>query len=579
MNINNISNYFSPFSNEFNQATSNFNKNLSGRQKTAAISAAVFAGIFSLGTCSFAAFRLTVEQLEKGSSKVADNVDQTAITIFQQNESDIEQITVGHDEKDYLKFLKSYFLSKNGQRYENSKPLKLNGFCVWYSSFNEKGKHLFILNIQQENAWKNRTQQQKLEISINNEGEVNGVYIDGCPMDPLEIFQADHPWKQQLVKILNIFLQQKATKKETRFGQKILTTHRVVIARQPEFILSQVQEKQKYQFYNDQLNIQPGHDTGGLTRQFFSELALHLFEGSSERIIKVEEGIPVLSRNVTDEERELLTNIGRTLFYPCFIKKEYTLGQILDDSFFDLLHYLFSHQDLDDNTMVAASRLLCSNEQLNWLFEVYQKPRPLSANEVSMLTDTLGVIDVDKGDKVPTDLKEIQRVIKETVIDDLSYGNKVRAAHLISEGMLQATTNDYDSLILTTTPAVDLKYAIQGIDLNPENIANRIYTHSDHPVVIQKTQWLKEYILESRKDEIAKFLITVTGSPTVTAATRIRIKETDGHNCIAHTCFKSLDVPRVHTSVGTDAGQNQSDKQKFINNLRLTYTAVGFDMQ
>lgn len=477
---------------------------------------------------------------------------------------------------DSLKLLRSFFLGANGMAHTNNSALVVGEYMMWYrqideqpSRFEPSVRQLFILNIQKTDDYLNGRQANKLGISVNAKGEVESVYVDGQAIDPLELFNADHQWNKKLVEILNVFLQEKAVKKE--FGS--LTTHSVAIARQPEFVFNNVEQGQSFNFFDDSLDQQPGIDAGGLTRQFFSELALNLFDGASGRKIKVVSGIPKLSQEASFEENDFFMRIGSMLFYPSFFAHNYTLGRILDDTFFSALHFFFTNPNIDsEETLVNACEVLKSEEHPKWLFEVYKNPRQLSPEEKTFLVNILCVVDV-----APTDLAEIKDVVKDTILNELNLADSARAAKLIAKGMLQAAGHQADGL--RSTSAKDLSNAIQGIAINKDDIANRIYTHSWNPVIQQKTQWLKEYILESDEDEIRKFLITITGSPTVTAATQIRIDETQAHNCSAHTCFNSIDVPTHHTDVGTAAtAVTPTNKEKFINNLRLTYAAAGFDI-
>lgn len=476
---------------------------------------------------------------------------------------------------DSLKLLREFFLGNNGLQHINSNPLRLGDYKMWYRQINEEpsrmnptGSSLFILNLQKNEDYRSGTQANKLGISVDASGEVQTVFVDGEEIDPLDVFSVDHPWNKKLADSLNVFLQENAV----NTGHASLTTHSVAIARQPEYVFSKVQPGQTYNFYDNKLDVQPGIDAGGPKRQFFSELALHLFDGAPGRQITVESGVPTLSSDAPADAKELLTRIGSSLFYPCFHSADYTLGRILNDSFFSALHFLLSNPDIDDDTMVDACEFFISQDHPQWLFEVYRNPRQLQAEEKMMLEDILCVVD-----EVPTDLAGIKQVVKDTIVNELQLGDKVRAAKCVADGMLQAAGQHAQAL--KSTSAVDLSNAIQGIAINKADIANRISTSSYNLVVREKTQWLKEYILASDEDEIRKFLITVTGSSTVTATTQIRIDETSAHNCSAHTCFKSIDVPTHHTDVGTAAtAQNPTNKEKFINNLRLTYAAAGFDM-
>jgi len=240
----------------------------------------------------------------------------------------------------------------------------------------------------------------------------------------------------------------------------------------------------------------------------------------------------------------------------------------------------FNNQINDDILMQSAS-LLCQTEELRFIFDLYNRPRELTPEEITTLTSVLMAVDEDQ---IPTDPADVKKLAKTIILDDNRYRAQVMAIHSMVEGIMGETMQEQVVMRLLYESALDdltheqFCERIQGVPFDPQDISSRIFTNSDHPVVREKAAWLQEYILESDEEEIKRVLMAVTGSTTVTASTRIEIKGTQSHNCTAATCTPSLSVPTSHTDVGTDAGVVATRKEMFLNNFRLIYSEKGFDM-
>jgi len=362
----------------------------------------------------------------------------------------------------------------------------------------------------------------------------------------------------------------------------ILHLHPAVISELPEFVLSKLSPMQMYKFFNDDLTDSPGIDAGGLKRQLFTHLALHLFDGSPNRGIKMQDGIPTLENSDSREEKDLLKSAGRNLIRLALIDPSVTLGSILTPTVYQCVNLMikFNNQINDDILMQSAS-LLCQTEKLRFFFDLYNRPRELTPEEITTLTSVLMAVDEDE---VPTDPAEVKELAKTIILDDNGYRAQVMAIHSMVEGIMGETLQEQVVMRLVYESALDnltheqFCERIQGVPFDPQDISRRIFTNSDHPVVREKAAWLQEYILESDEEEIKRVLMAVTGSTTVTASTRIEIKGTQAHNCTAATCTPSLSVPTTHTDVGTDAGVVATRKEMFLNNFRLIYSEKGFDM-
>jgi len=136
-----------------------------------------------------------------------------------------------------------------------------------------------------------------------------------------------------------------------------------------------------------------------------------------------------------------------------------------------------------------------------------------------------------------------------------------------------------EAFFLLDAPAISDQ--IQGNPFSRQDIANRVVCHINNRVLQEKTAWLKEFIYQQPEEWVFRLLSTVTGERAVTAHTVIKISAArSGLYCVAHTCFKSLDVPLQHVDTGSDVpldGSVLSNKQKFFNNLTMTMNQEGYD--
>lgn len=666
-------NYSNPLSHEFQKISKDFYKLERWRQGIVII-AAIAAGIFGFGISAFAAFRFTVEKLQKGGNAVADRTN----TLFQETisssksknssplmfretaslinnakqfapdkgfpiELEIEgtQFIIWYDshsrsaiiekadepdqaitisnssflaenqeqmeivehvyrhllelkeqfnrerrqfQPQTLKIIKCFFESEKGNEYDAENPLEMgDGIHLWPEKHNNP--RTFYLHVRIDSV------AQEIKISLDNDGQINAVELNNQKRNPLFLFEEDEIWKNLLTLCFHDFLKENALKHLGGSAALIINGERVnisgtfgyhnaIISELPEYVLSKLARKQMYRYLNDDLTVGPGIDFGGLKRQMFSELALHLFDGSPNREIQVIQGIPALRNSESNKEKELLEMAGKNLIRTALTDNTVTLGNILDPVVYECFNLLikFDNKTTDDVFMQAA-QLLCKTEQLQFLFDVYNRPRIFTDEEKNLLEDILMIEDVKDS---MTDPLEAQKLAKNYILD--CYKKQIMAIHYMVKGALGSSQQKqfiirtlYERLFDHLTPEKFCEQ-IQGIKFDPQGIADRIFTDSDHPVVRQKTAWLKEYILSSDEEEIKRVLMAITGSTTITAKTKVKITGTRAYNCIAHTCSTSLEVPITHTSVGTDTGTRANNKQLFLNNFKLIYSENGFDM-
>lgn len=483
-----------------------------------------------------------------------------------------------------LPIVQKFFNGEKGNQHTQHHPVVINEIRMWPGR-SRSGR--FLLHLKRE------AQDPNLTLSLNNKGIIEWIYLNSqkvCPRDLLE----NETWGPLLEKHLDNFLQQHAlqhTSGPILYSDGVhdvifmseLQVHPAAIEKFPEHMLTLLGPRQLCRYLNDDLTVSPGIDGGGLSRQLYHDLALHLFDGSPNRKISVtQSAVPIMHDPDSKEEQDLLRRVGNNLIKNAMLHEEVTLGNVLHPGVYACIKLLvLFNNTIVDESMMQAAKLLCHNDEYAFLFEVYENPREFSANEIQTLTETLCLVEKSE---IPISLSEIKELAKVIILDDCRYRQQVLAIHYMVDGMFGVLPMErflfrqiFDA-VMEQIPDEKLCEFVQGVKFDPQGIADRIFTESEDSVVLQKCAWMKQYILESSEEEIERFLIAVTGSSTVTASTKIEISGAEIPHCTASTCTKTINVPFIHTDLGTSAGQIANDKQKFLNNFKLIYSVKGFDM-
>lgn len=442
----------------------------------------------------------------------------------------------------------------------------------------------YFINLQAKDGYYHRSTKDKIGIQNNDKGEIVSIYQDSQPSDASALFSANAIWNKRLTEGINQFLNQKAL----RLDHHNLSLHSLVLSQIPEVALALLCKNGTFEipsnvnFLKDTLEPGDGIDAGGLTRQLLSDLPMYLLDGSKTRLLEINSstGLPKLplnkSQTYDNKKVQVFTNIGM-LLSTCFKSNgQFVIGRMLPDQYFGLLKAVFNlGLAPSEDEIINASRHIMSDANA-WMWDVWKTGRDLTDDELNTILNTLCLVDETDN---PDDF-EAPGVLKKTSVAKIvgayllnCYRAEVMAALAISQGI----ANDQKALMKNLSDD-ELSKRIQGEPFSRDDIANRVICFSTDPVVLQKMEWLKEFIQTQPKEWVLKLLSTVTGERAVTAQTRIHLTAVSGiTNCHAHTCFKSLDVPTEHVSVGTDHGAVADDKQKFLNNLELTMSQDGFD--
>lgn len=530
--------------------------------------------------------------LRAGLTSVAQAIAETTgvsapMTVDQEVEPEAKDFDAGT-----TKFLLNYFNGKKENSYRPESPLQIGNLLAYPSKMirlNASGEKKELTEIHIQHA-SEPPENKRLILQINQDGLVERFYLNGKEMPAEDLLDHNHPAGKLFSKLLDGFAISAIRVSED--GRE-LSIHQQTLRRIPEPVLPFIRTGQTYQFYNDDLTKQAGIDAGGPKRKFFGEFALSFFSGNPGRATQIKSGM-ILSNLRDEAEPERLQQVGEKLFYRAYSDKSLALGRVLDDQFFALVSlFLNSDNPSRDKILIAIKGFLEGDlaSSLNKdLIDAYLMEIPQLSDKVCQDLEEIMFYDAED---IPNNgsPKEIRDFIEDALLEGIHAQQAVQAARHVADGMLkgaQAKGNPVRELAnLRGTAPAKLSEAIQGQPLNREEIIKRIKCDSKNPVVLQKREWLKNYIRRSPDEEVKEFIETVTGSPTITAQTDFNIHEAQPdregrpvNNCSAQTCSNRLNVPGHHTDVGTDVQPdiNPTNEEKFINSLRLLYSEKGFDM-
>lgn len=463
---------------------------------------------------------------------------------------------------------------REGEAQKSAMTLSIEGtdYRVWVR-IGDDGRYYF--NVQDNQNYQLGNRENKIGICLSPQGEIVSVYIDGAPAS-LETFQQalfdlNGVWNLRMTQILNEFL----------FGQAFqiepnrIRVHAMTLQQIPDRVASMVfaqrphglGENANINFLQDTFEPGQGIDAGGPTQEFISLLSRHLLDGAPSRAIRMSSGLPTFQDN--DACRESLRSVGR-LFGQCIQHERHITGRLLPDRYFSMLQYLsgLPNQLLTNEQKLHAIHLLLEGDASipEWMRE-HATGNPQITEEHQEYIDNVLMWEMEDGD--------YHKIIQDNFLD--TYDSVIAAACHVVEAIPQAQRQQIagmDSAALSTQ--------IQGHAFNRELIANRIETNwegSREPVVVQKVAWLKEHIRneDTPQDWVEQFLKTVTGQKDLCGAYPIRIQPSRDHACHAHTCFRSIELPTVHTNIGSESHALLSQKELFLNNLQITMDQSGYD--
>ena len=223
----------------------------------------------------------------------------------------------------------------------------------------------FYLNIQDEKKFDECAQENKLGLEIDEEGRVTSAVCDGKEKPPEEIeallYDSDGLWNKRLTQILKKVLEDEGFK----LDKKILRIHLLTLQKIPEVVVTKwgklSKKPDRVNFMDDKFAPGPGIDCGGLTKQFFSDLARALFDGRAGRALRVDEnGCPFVQAGDPLDDG-LARAVGQ--FMSEVVRRDLTIGRIFPEAFFALLRALAAAPKPSDKRTLEVAALFAGEYQ------------------------------------------------------------------------------------------------------------------------------------------------------------------------------------------------------------------------
>ena len=425
----------------------------------------------------------------------------------------------------------------------------------------------FYLNIQDQTKFDECVQENKLGLEIDEEGRVVSVVTDGKQTPPEEIeallYDADGMWNIRLTSILRQFLTDHGFKP----AKAALQIHLLALQKIPEVVVAKwaklATKPQRVNFMDDRFAPGPGIDAGGLTKQFFSDLARALFDGRAGRALRVDENGCPFVRAGDPLSEPLAKAVGQLLSE--VLKRDLTVGRILPESFFALLKAVGTASKPTDKQTLDAAALFAGE---------YQKP----------IVAWLG------GDEEQKEAAlEMMGYAGEEGLNELPLPAQRRRATAYLQGLVQPYARVAAAVAKGFSPALaaavrtqsveETSAALQGARIDADDIASRFVVQTPNAVVKEKVAMLKAHLRERVAAGDAawaeRFLFCVTGQRALKASTQLRVHLSPDGLCRAHTCSNVLDLPGTHQTPPLDVADK---RERFIRNLEMTMAESGFSM-
>jgi hypothetical protein len=273
-----------------------------------------------------------------------------------------------------------------------------------------------------------------------------------------------------------------------------------------------------------------GVDLGGLSKQYVQDLCHALIV---KEVLKTESGLPIVAEN---KDHEVWQDFGEFLVKLKEKNKDRSdhifTGRLFSDVFFHIIKVLTTDFS-EDTKKIAIAKLLATPFQTP-LVTFLETPSPEFDQIESLKTYFLDHMHIPVSSIDPDVLKK----------DCFSFfAPPYEAAKSLLGGLDQAFV-----LAIQETSAESMSKSIQGQMINKEDLAKAIVTIKDeaHPVVIEKTAWIREKVLKNSTplSWLEKFLFALTAQKVMESSLVIHVSANPlDFRCLAHTCFNQLEVP------------------------------------
>jgi hypothetical protein len=490
-------------------------------------------------------------------------------------------------------------------------------YAVWYREFEENGQTVYAFNIQSKTGY--GTQSDKLGINIDKLGNVLSVMVNDEKTEPPYDTLIPNRWLETVKEAYRCSLKNSTKYGFTPHGRVNVETVALGIKEIPLYHLEKLSEMifrarqsmdtpfLSVKFLEADLAQSLGIDIGGLSRTFLNDLFEAVTKNQQYLIFDDINGLcqPVTRAGaggeipkLEKEEKERYMEIGRIMMY-CYKSKK-DPGGFFDQTCLTGEHFhpsLFQaalamqtddiyegHANTDrwvSNPLTIID--LLAKQQDAPAFEreclAYLKIVDPSQDEATVialklaergaLTEALWQDD----DHDELDLGKITpELVKQAAQNFLfrQFGRQLEPIRAIACGMKQAicqNPGEKDAAwrdLQTTHSAKPAEFGIkiQGI-FTRQTLADCFEYIGHDPVVNQKIEWLKAWILDQPRDghpgtsddELRGFLKFATGSTSLGVNKKIKVQLGFEHQWIlkAHTCTPAIDISFTYKSGKDDS--------------------------
>ncbi|MBS0585437.1 MAG: hypothetical protein JSR76_03940 [Verrucomicrobia bacterium] len=347
-------------------------------------------------------------------------------------------------------------------------------------------------------------------------------------------------WGDLLQRLVTKFLREKAARAEG--GTFYISPDACKII--PEEVLEKfvAADSRSVRFLDARMQVDPGIDNGGPSRQFITMLGMYLGDGGAKRGLQVSEGVLILPEGKRRESEKTYENFGKFLAKVSQWNVDRGLGavvgRILADSFFEALVAFHRASDRSEANLIKVVAKALDAEPYRPIVTFLESGRAEAA--ARRVLEDAGYD--------PVDLTTTQALRREALaLLTEQYRGVVTAVTAVHKG-LQTGRN----LILASDTGRSLSERLQGEAVSPDLIIRKLHKvgildHSPESLVVG---FLEAIIRDKgrRNGGIAwleRFVYCVTGKRAMTAETKIYLQpmRTGGSIPIAHTCSSTMEIP------------------------------------
>jgi Leucine-rich repeat (LRR) protein len=401
--------------------------------------------------------------------------------------------------------------------------LEINGYRMWG---NEKLLTITIKKVEGDKGLIFRFHKRSgLLVSVKDEGEAE---------TSLEALKEEDGWNV----ILNHFATHILKERGIRLEGNTLKVHPEALKMFPIDLLKMLPSVKDFKFLDDEFNVNPAIDVGGVSGAFISQICEVLFKGNGKTrplIRLTHDRMP----DFKDDEAEIYQKFGHLLSFVLTSPFLIVTGVYFNPKFYLLLKKAISGMERHQLAAAVMKEYVTQDsatlKDLNWYEDPSSRPES-KLDVITHLRDVLGAeLTAESTDE------EICREIETCVL----YGG-IEIANALSNVI--SGMNDFAKRRLSLIPDEELSDKIQGVIVTAESFKNAIKNEELSDLAAMQKDWILKKIDENNENEewLSNFVEFITGQrflPYSPDEPPIKLKFVLAPGFKAHTCFNMLYVP------------------------------------